>query len=96
MGEHLSYKYNNDDDEFSVYFEAKTGHFSITRYVRSSECIYDAKFSHLEQYAKNNGAVGDPWAFLKKEFAEGRGPEFSDWVLRCVPVGYIDSDYFQF
>jgi hypothetical protein len=33
---------------------------------------------------------------LKKEFAEGRGPEFSDWVLHNVPVGHIDSDYFQF
>ena len=96
MGEHLSYKYNNNEDEFSVYFEPKTKQLSITRYVKTSECNYDSQYSHLENYAKLNGSTGDAWAFLKKEFADGRGPKFSDWVLNNVPVGYIDSDYFSF
>jgi hypothetical protein len=96
MGEHLSYKYNNDEDEFSIYFVQSTKQFSVSRYVKSAECIYNSKYSHLVQYAKNKGAVEAPWDFLKKEFAEGRGPEFSDWVMHNVPVGHIDSDYFQF
>lgn len=96
MGEHLSYKYNDDQDEFSVYFESGTKQFSISRYVRASECIYKSDYSHLVQYAQTKGATGSPWDFLKKEFAEGRGPEFSKWVIENVPVGHIDSDYFQF
>ena len=96
MGEHLSYKYNNDQDEFSIYFDTKTKRLSISRYVRASECIYKSEYSHLQQYAEIKGSKGDPWNFLKKEFAEGRGPEFSDWVLENVPAGHIDSDYFQF
>ncbi|MFM2024509.1 MAG: hypothetical protein RLZZ56_522 [Actinomycetota bacterium] len=96
MGEHLSYKYNDDQDEFDVYFEKRSKQLSISRYVRSAECIYDSKYSHLQQYAKIKGSVDAPWDFLKKEFAEGRGPEFSDWVMHNVPVGHIDSDYFQF
>jgi hypothetical protein len=96
MGEHLSYKYNDDKDEFSIYFVQRTKQFSVSRYVGSAECIYDSKYSHLVQYAENKKAVGSPWSFLKKEFAEGRGPEFSDWVMHNVPVGHIDSDYFKF
>jgi hypothetical protein len=96
MSESLSYKYNDDKDEFDVYFVKSSKQLSISRYVRASECIYDSKYSHLVQYAKNKGASGDPWEFLKKEFAEGRGPEFSDWVMHNVTVGHIDSDYFQF
>jgi hypothetical protein len=96
MGEHLSYKYNNDEDEFTIYFVKSTKQFSISRYVRAAECIYSSKYSHLVEYAKVKGSTEDPWEFLKKEFAEGRGPQFSDWVMKSVPVGHIDSDYFQF
>jgi hypothetical protein len=96
MGEYLDYKYNGDKDEFSVYFVKSSKQLSISRYAGSAECIYDSKYSHLVQYAKNKGAVDAPWDFLKKEFAEGRGPEFSEWVMNNVPIGYVDSDYFKF
>jgi hypothetical protein len=94
MGEHLSYKYNHDKDELSVYFESPSK-VSISRYLGGSECIYDSKFSHLEAYAKLNGATGEAWQFLKDEFAAGRADKFSDWVREWVPVGYIDADYFD-
>lgn len=95
LNEELSYKYNEGNDELVISLDAPSKEVFMSRYVRGSECLYKVDYAFLEAFAAFKGSNMEAWAFLNKEFEEGRAPEFSTWVIDNAKVGYVDSDYFR-
>jgi hypothetical protein len=95
LNEELTYKYNGGNDELYITFDEPSKDLTMSRYVKGSECLYKAEYKHLQQYAESKKSSMEAWAFLNKEFEEGRASEFSWWVIENVPVGHVDSDYFR-